>query len=52
MIVIEPTITGNNTNSYERSIVIATKGLEAAGGCIILKYTIKTTASPTANPNE
>ena len=30
----------------------ATKGLDAAGGCITLRYTIKAIATPTDNPSE
>ena len=45
-------MTGNNTKSKDKSIDKATKGLEAAGGCIIFKYTIKITANPTDKPKE
>ena len=31
---------------------IATKGLEAAGGCITFRYTINATATPTDKPND
>ena len=51
-ITIVPVITGNKTESKDKSIDKATKGLEAAGGCIIFKYTIKITATPTDKPRE
>ena len=43
---------GDKTKSKERSIDRATKGLEAAGGCITFKYTINITAIPTDKPRE
>ena len=52
IITIVPTTTGNMIYSNDTSVNKTTKGLEAAGGCIIFKYTIKVTAKPTANPSE
>ena len=49
---IVPTMTGNKIKSKDKSINKATKGFEAAGGCITLKYIIKITAIPTERPNE
>lgn len=37
IIAIVPVITGNKIKSKDRSIERATRGLEAAGGCIIFK---------------
>ena len=45
-------MTGNKIKSKDKSIVKATKGFEAAGGCMALKQTIKTTAIPTDKPRE
>ena len=47
-----PAITGNKIKSKDKSINKATKGFEAAGGCITLRYTIKVTATPTDSPKE
>ena len=52
IIAIVPTITGNKINSKETSVNKTTKGFDAAGGCITLKYIIKVTATPTAKPRE
>ena len=45
-------MTGNKIKSKDKSINKAARGLEAAGGCIIFKYTIKVTATPTEKPSE
>ncbi len=37
IITIVPVITGNKMNSKDKSIDKATKGFEAAGGCITFK---------------
>ena len=52
IIIIVPRTTGNNMYSKDTSVNKTTRGLEAAGGCIIFKYTIKVTATPTEKPSE
>ena len=52
IITTEPTITGKKIKSKDTSENKITRGLDAAGGCMIFKYTIRLTATPTDRPKE
>ena len=50
MIVIAPTITGNNKNSKDTPPIITIIEFPPAGGCVILNAIISMTPMPTAKP--